>query len=101
MAENCLILINGDMGQLTGLSFISLVYSANVYVYQVITLITMIVLSVAESAGSVTVVGRVPATGCASGDIMWLLDEPNQPYEGNYYIISILLTHPLHLQHLT
>ncbi|KAI5641706.1 WW domain-containing protein [Phthorimaea operculella] len=24
---------------------------------------------------------RVPATGCARGDIMWLLDEPNQPYE--------------------
>ncbi|XP_075969938.1 hecw ubiquitin protein ligase isoform X2 [Anticarsia gemmatalis] len=34
-----------------------------------------------ESTGSVGLVGRVPATGCASGDIMWLLDEPNQPYE--------------------
>lgn len=30
------------------------------------------------------VVARVPATGCASGAIMWLLDEPNQPYEGNH-----------------
>lgn len=46
---------------------------------------------VAESAGNVGVVGRVPATGCASGDIMWLLDEPNQPYEGNYYIYIYLL----------
>ncbi|XP_013145957.1 PREDICTED: uncharacterized protein LOC106109100 [Papilio polytes] len=34
-----------------------------------------------ESAGVAGVVGRVPATGCATGDIMWLLDEPNQPYE--------------------
>ena len=50
-------------------------------------------LLVAESAGSVSVVGRVPATGCASGDIMWLLDEPNQPYEGNYYINCLLLTY--------
>ncbi|XP_063378393.1 E3 ubiquitin-protein ligase HECW2 isoform X1 [Cydia fagiglandana] len=37
-----------------------------------------IALCYAESGG---VVGRVPATGCASGGIMWLLDEPNQPYE--------------------
>ncbi|CAG5051193.1 unnamed protein product [Parnassius apollo] len=36
---------------------------------------------VKESAGIVGVAGRVPATGCATGDIMWLLDEPNQPYE--------------------
>ncbi|KAI8434584.1 hypothetical protein MSG28_003122 [Choristoneura fumiferana] len=35
-------------------------------------------LTVPESGG---VVGRVPATGCASAGIMWLLDEPNQPYE--------------------
>ncbi|KAJ8722435.1 hypothetical protein PYW07_003615 [Mythimna separata] len=40
-----------------------------------------IALCCSESAGSASVVGRVPATGCASGDIMWLLDEPNQPYE--------------------
>lgn len=40
-------------------------------------------LFVAGSAGVAGVVGRVPATGCATGDIMWLLDEPNQPYEGN------------------
>lgn len=39
--------------------------------------------SFTESTGNVGVVGRVPATGYASGDIMWLLDEPNQPYEGN------------------
>jgi hypothetical protein len=38
---------------------------------------------VTESAGTSGVAERVPATGCASGDIMWLLDEPNQPYEGN------------------
>ncbi|XP_068630023.1 E3 ubiquitin-protein ligase HECW2 isoform X2 [Battus philenor] len=38
-------------------------------------------LCYAESAGVASVVGRVPATGCATGDIMWLLDEPNQPYE--------------------
>ncbi|XP_047021067.1 uncharacterized protein LOC124631018 isoform X2 [Helicoverpa zea] len=40
-----------------------------------------IALCCIESADSGSVVGRVPATGCASGDIMWLLDEPNQPYE--------------------
>ncbi|XP_013195273.2 uncharacterized protein LOC106138607 isoform X2 [Amyelois transitella] len=35
-----------------------------------------------ESASSAGVVGRVRVpTGCATGDIMWLLDEPNQPYE--------------------
>lgn len=35
---------------------------------------------------------RVPTTGCASGDIMWLLDDPNQPYEGNFItIISFLI----------
>lgn len=38
---------------------------------------------VAESASIAGIVERVPATGCASGDIMWLLDEPNQPYEGD------------------
>lgn len=37
---------------------------------------------VAGSTERVGVGGRVPATGCARGDIMWLLDEPNQPYEG-------------------
>ncbi|CAH0692169.1 unnamed protein product [Chilo suppressalis] len=40
-----------------------------------------IALCLAESVDTSGVVERVPATGCASGDIMWLLDEPNQPYE--------------------
>ncbi|XP_052757390.1 uncharacterized protein LOC113517335 isoform X2 [Galleria mellonella] len=40
-----------------------------------------IALCYAESASIAGVVRRVPATGCATGDIMWLLDEPNQPYE--------------------
>ncbi|XP_063822036.1 uncharacterized protein LOC135072039 [Ostrinia nubilalis] len=40
-----------------------------------------IALCLAESASIAGIVERVPATGCASGDIMWLLDEPNQPYE--------------------
>lgn len=40
----------------------------------------------AESSGITGVVGRVSATGCANGDIMWLLDEPNQPYEGEIFL---------------
>lgn len=40
-------------------------------------------LLVSDSASIAGIVERVPATGCASGDIMWLLDEPNQPYEGD------------------
>nr|XP_037869476.1 uncharacterized protein LOC101741169 isoform X2 [Bombyx mori] len=40
-----------------------------------------IALCWAETSEPVSVVGRVPASGCASGDIMWLLNEPNQPYE--------------------
>lgn len=45
---------------------------------------------VAESASIAGIVERVPATGCASDDIMWLLDEPNQPYEGDsiIYLLS-------------
>lgn len=37
---------------------------------------------VVPESGRAGVIERVPATGCATGDIMWLLDEPNQPYEG-------------------
>ncbi|XP_049867393.1 uncharacterized protein LOC126367741 isoform X2 [Pectinophora gossypiella] len=40
-----------------------------------------IALCYTGSAGIAGVAGRVPAAGCARGDIMWLLDEPNQPYE--------------------
>ncbi|KAG6449455.1 hypothetical protein O3G_MSEX006045 [Manduca sexta] len=40
-----------------------------------------VALCYAESSDISGEVARVPATGCTSGDIMWLLDEPNQPYE--------------------
>lgn len=36
-----------------------------------------------ETPSIAGIVRLVPATGCDTGHIMWLLDEPNQPYEGN------------------
>lgn len=65
------------------------------------SLVIKIVVLVADSAGTVGVVGRVPATGCANGDIMWLLDEPNQPYEGNYCYLFNTYAHTLttHIKH--
>lgn len=45
---------------------------------------------VSERGGEAGVVCRVPATGCARADIMWLLDEPNQPYEGNHTTATLI-----------
>ncbi|XP_045785634.1 uncharacterized protein LOC123881104 isoform X3 [Maniola jurtina] len=40
-----------------------------------------VALCYAETASLAGIARLVPATGCDSGHIMWLLDEPNQPYE--------------------
>ncbi|XP_023935153.2 E3 ubiquitin-protein ligase HECW2 isoform X2 [Bicyclus anynana] len=40
-----------------------------------------VALCYAETASLAGIARLVPATGCDTGHIMWLLDEPNQPYE--------------------